>query len=49
MAPVQLVVFIEKQAGEYMTLSPSEEKNWNQKGPAPCALVAKGQSVLLRA
>jgi len=36
MAPVQLVVFIEKQAGECMTTSPSEERNWSQKGPAPC-------------
>jgi len=42
MAPAQLVVFIEKQAGEYMTPSPSEERNWSQKGPAPRALVVKG-------
>jgi len=48
MAPAQLLVFIEKQAGECMRPSPSEERNWNQKGPAPCALVVKGQSVLLR-
>jgi len=47
-APAQLVVFIEKQAGESMTPSPSEERNWSQKGPAPCALVVKGQSILLR-
>jgi len=38
MAPAQLAVFIGKQAGERMTLSPSEERNWSQKGPAPCAL-----------
>jgi len=44
MAPAQLVVFIEKQAGECMTPS-SEEKNWSKKGPAPCALVVKGQSI----
>jgi len=43
MAPAQLVVFIEKQAGNCMTPSPSEERNWNLKGPAPCALVVKGQ------
>jgi len=48
MAPAQLVVFIEKQAGECMTPSPSEERNWTQKGPAPCGLVVKGQSILLR-
>ena len=47
MAPAQLVVFIEKQAGECVTPSPSEERNWSQKGPAPCvcALVVKGQSI----
>jgi len=32
MAPAQLVVLIEKQAGECMTPSPSEEKTWSQKG-----------------
>jgi len=32
MAPAQLVVFIEKQAGECMTPSPSEERIWSQKG-----------------
>jgi len=48
MAPAQLVVFIEKQAGECMTPSMSEETNWSQKGPAPCALVVKLQSILLR-
>jgi len=48
MAPAQLVVFIEKQAEECMTASPSEEKNWSRKRPAPCALVVKGQSILLR-
>jgi len=47
-APAQLVVFIKKQAGQYMTPSPSEETNWSQKGPAQCALVAKSQSILLR-
>jgi len=31
MAPAQLVVFIEKHAGECMTPSPSEERNWSQK------------------
>jgi len=36
MAPTQLVVFIEKQAGECIAPSPSEERNWSQKGPAPC-------------
>jgi len=47
MGPSQLVVFIEKQAGECMTPSPSEERNWSQTGSAPCALV-KSQSILLR-
>jgi len=46
MSPAQLVVFIEKPAGECMTPSPSEEKNWSQKGPEPCALVVKGQSFI---
>jgi len=36
MAPAQLVVLIEKQAGESVTPSPSEERNWSQKGHAPC-------------
>jgi len=36
MAPALLVVFIAKQAGEFVTLSPSEERNWSQKGHAPC-------------
>jgi len=48
MAPGQLVVLIEKQAGECITPSPSEERNCSQKEPAPCALVVKGQSILLR-
>jgi len=50
MAPAQLVILIEKQPGECMTPSPSpsEERNWSQKGPALCALVVKGQSILLR-
>jgi len=39
MAPALLVVFTEKQAGECMAPSPSEERNWSQKGPAPCVLV----------
>jgi len=49
-APAQLVVFIEKQAGECVTPSPSEERNWSQEGHAPClcALVVKGQSILSR-
>jgi len=47
-APAQLVVFIEKQAGECMTPSPSEKRNWSQKGRARCALVVKGQSILLK-
>ena len=36
MAPAQLVVFIEKLTRECVTLSPSEERNWSQKGHAPC-------------
>jgi len=36
MARAQLVVFIEKQVGECMTPSPSEERNWSRKGSAPC-------------
>jgi len=48
MAPAQLVVFTEKQAGECVTPSPSEKRIWSQKGLAPCALVVKGQSILLR-
>jgi len=49
MAPAQLVVLIEKQEGECVTPSPSEERNWSQKGHAPCcALVVKGQSILSR-
>jgi len=31
MASAQLVVFIEKQAGECMTPSPPEGRNWSQK------------------
>ena len=46
MAPAQLVVFMEKQAGECMTPSPLEERNWSLTGPVPWALVVKGQSVL---
>ena len=46
MAPAQLVVFMEKQAGECMTRSPLEERNWSLTGPVPWALVVKGQSVL---
>jgi len=49
MALVQLVVFIEKHAGEFMTPSPPEERNWSKKGFTPCgALAVKGQSILLR-
>jgi len=29
MAPAHLAVFIEKQAGECLTPSPSEERNWS--------------------
>jgi len=36
MVPAQLVAFIEKQAGECMTPSSSEERNCSQKGHAPC-------------
>jgi len=48
MTPAQLVVFTAKQAGECMTPSPPDKRNWSQKGPAPCALEVKGQSILLR-
>jgi len=49
MAPAQLVVFIEKQAGECMRPSPSEERIGARKGLLlVCALVVKGQSILLR-
>jgi len=47
MTPAQLV-FIEKEAEECMMPSPSEERNWSQKGPAPCGLELKGQSIILR-
>jgi len=48
-APAQVVVFIEKQAGECVTPSPSEERNWSQKGHlVVCALVVKGQTILSR-
>jgi len=40
MALAQLVVFIEKHAGECMTPSPPEERNWSQKGFAPCGALA---------
>ena len=43
MAPAQLVVFIEKQAGECMTPSPSEERNWSQKGHAPYCVCTSGE------
>jgi len=39
MAPAQLVVLIEKLAGDCMMPSPSEERNWSQTGPVPFALV----------
>jgi len=50
MAPAQLVVFIEKQAGECMTPYPSKERNRSQKGPAPCCVWTCGEmsSILLR-
>jgi len=49
MAPAQLVVFIEKRAGECMRPSPSEERIGARKGLLlVCALVVKGQSILLR-
>jgi len=43
MAPAQLVVFIEKQAGERMTPSPSEERIWSWKRPAPCCMCTCGE------
>jgi len=43
MAPAQLVVFIEKQAGECVTPSPSEERNWSQKGHAPYCVCTCGE------
>jgi len=48
MAPAQMLVFIEKQAGECMAPSPSEERNWSQTWPAPAALVVKGQNISSR-
>jgi len=36
MAPAEIVVFTEKQAGECVMPSPSEKRNWSQKGHAPC-------------
>jgi len=41
MSPAQLVAFIEKQAGECMTPSPSEERNWSQKEPAVAVTLAR--------
>jgi len=38
MAPAQLLVFIEKQAGECVTPHQSEERNWSQEGPSPCCV-----------
>jgi len=51
MAPAQIVVFIEKQAGECMTPSKPEERIWSWKGLhlVVCALVVEGRSILLRA
>ena len=43
MAPAQLVVFIEKQAGECVTPSPSEERNWSHKGHALCCVCTCGE------
>jgi len=37
-------VFIEKQAGEYMTPSLSEERIWSWKGPAPCVCTCGARS-----
>jgi len=49
MALAQLVVFIEKHAGECVAPSLPEERNWSEKWFAPCgALAVKGQSILLR-
>jgi len=52
MAPAQLVVFIEKQAGECMTPSPSNQRKEigarKSLHLAVCALVVTGQSILLR-
>ena len=42
-SPAQLVFFIEKQAGECVTPSPSEERNWSQKGHAPCCVCTCGE------
>jgi len=38
MAPAQLVVFIEKQAAECMTPSPSEKRIWSWRRPALCCM-----------
>jgi len=43
MAPAQLVVLIEKQAGECVTPSPLEERNWIQKEPAPGCVCTCGE------
>jgi len=50
MAPSQLVGLIEKQAGDSVTSSPSEEKIGARKSLhlVVCALVVKGQNILLR-
>jgi len=42
MAPAQLVVFVEKQAGECMTPSSSEEKIRSWKRPAPFCMCTCG-------
>ena len=42
MAPAQIVVFMEKQAGKCVTPSPSEERNCSQKGHAPCCVCTCG-------
>jgi len=43
MVPVQLVVLIEKQAGECMTSSLSEERNWSREGT--CTVCTCGEKV----
>jgi len=43
MAPAQLVIFIEKQAGEYMASSPAQERNWSQKRTVPCRVCICGE------
>jgi len=42
LVPVQLVVFIEKEAGECMAPSPSDERIWSWKRPVPCCVCTCG-------